>query len=173
MVLAATARLQRLHILVTFAYDIQLQTSRYASLRPSFLRVMTSNRVGSSNRAPAEYKRMTEGAERLSLNLRFRRGGKDLDNKARLDLDCVVNFITDLKFTGQNILLFGFADDGIGNEVNLELSKERAQLVAEQFKRRGLTPFVVTGFGDSIPVASSLTEEGKEKNRRVELWLKK
>jgi len=45
--------------------------------------------------------------------------------------------------------------------------------VAEQFKRRGLTPLVVTGFGDSIPVASSLTEEGKEKNRRVELWLKK
>jgi phosphate transport system substrate-binding protein len=124
-------------------------------------------------KAPAEYKRLTEGAERLSLNLRFRRGGKDLDNKARLDLDRVVNFITDLKFTGQNILLFGFADDGIGNEINLELSKERAQLVAEQFKRRGLTPFVVTGFGDSIPVASSLNDEGKEKNRRVELWLKK
>src|SRR5215510_5259283 len=124
-------------------------------------------------KAPAEYKRLTERAERLSLNLRFRRGGKDLDNKARLDLDRVVNFISDLKFTGQNILLFGFADDGIGNEINLELSKERAQLVAEQFKRRGLTPFVVTGFGDSIPVASSLTEEGKEKNRRVELWLKK
>src|SRR5215467_2460282 len=124
-------------------------------------------------KAPAEYKHLTERAERLSLNLRFRRGGKDLDNKARLDLDRVVNFITDLKFTGQNILLFGFADDGTGNDVNLELSKERAQLVAEQFKRRGLTPLVVTGFGDSIPVASSLTEEGKEKNRRVELWLKK
>jgi len=124
-------------------------------------------------KAPAEYKRLTEGAERLSLNLRFRKGGKDLDNKARLDLDRVVNFITDLKFTGQNILLFGFADDESGNEVNLALSKDRAQLVAEQFKRRGLVPLVVTGFGDSIPVASSLTEEGKEKNRRVELWLKK
>jgi phosphate transport system substrate-binding protein len=124
-------------------------------------------------RAPSEYKRLTEVAERLSLNLRFRKGGKDLDNKARLDLDRVVNFITDLKYTGQNILLFGFADDGIGNDLNLELSKERAQLVAEQFKRRGLMPMVVAGFGDSIQVASNLTEEGKEKNRRVELWLKK
>ena len=45
--------------------------------------------------------------------------------------------------------------------------------MAEQFKGRGLTPLVVTGFGDSIPVASNLTEEGKEKNRNVELWLKK
>jgi len=126
-----------------------------------------------AEKAPSEYKRLTEGAERLSLNLRFRKGGKDLDNKARLDLDRVVNFITDLKFTGQNILLFGFANDGIDNEENVALSKERAQLVAEQFKRRGLTPIVVTGFGDSILVASSSTEEGKEKNRRVELWLKR
>lgn len=123
--------------------------------------------------APSEYRRLTEGAERLSLNLRFRRGGKDLDNKARLDLDRVVSFITDLKFTGENILLFGFADDGVGNELNVQLSKQRAQLVAEQFKRRGLSPAVVTGFGATIPVASSVTEEGKEKNRRVELWLKK
>lgn len=55
----------------------------------------------------------------------------------------------------------------------MDLSKQRAQFVAEQFKRRGLTPAVVTGFGATIPVASSVTEEGKEKNRRVELWLKK
>jgi len=121
--------------------------------------------------SPGEYKRLTDGAERVSLNFRFRRGGKDLDNKARLDLDRVVTFIADLKFTGQNILLFGFADDGLGND--LEISKERAQLVAEQFKRRGISPEVVTGFGALIPVASSATEEGKEKNRRVELWLKK
>ena len=123
--------------------------------------------------APSEYRRLTEGAERLSLNLRFRKGGKDLDNKARLDLDRVVNFITDLKFTGQHILLFGFADDGNEQNINLELSKQRAELVAEQFKRRGLTPSIVTGFGATIPVASSVTEDGKEKNRRVELWLKK
>jgi hypothetical protein len=42
----------------------------------------------------------------------FFRGEKGLDNKARLDLDRVVNFVADLKFTGQNILLLGFAEDG-------------------------------------------------------------
>ena len=59
----------------------------------------------------------------------------------------------------------------MGND--LEISKDRAQFVADQFKRRGIDPAVVTGFGSLIPVASSSTEEGKEKNRRVELWLKK
>lgn len=123
--------------------------------------------------APVEYRKLTSGAERLSLNFRFRRGGKDLDNKARLDLDRVVSFITDLKFTGQNILLFGFADDDSGSDRDQELSRERALMVAEQFKRRGISPAIVTGFGSKIPVASVTTEEGREKNRRVELWLRR
>jgi len=66
-------------------------------------------------------------------------------------------------------LLLGFADDGVGTD--LEISKERAESVAEQFN--GITPPVVTGFGSQIHVASSASEEGREKNRRVALWLKK
>ncbi len=123
--------------------------------------------------APEEYKRLTSGAERLSLNFRFRSGSKDLDNKAQIDLDRVVNFITDLHYTGQNIMLFGFTDSVGGSDVNIPLSKERANVVAEQFKRRGVAPATVTGFGSQLPVASNDNEEGKEKNRRVEIWLKK
>jgi phosphate transport system substrate-binding protein len=123
--------------------------------------------------APEKYKNLTNGAERLSLNFRFHKGGKELDNKARLDLDRVVDFVTELKLTGQNLLLFGFADDAAGDDQNLALSKERATLVAEQFKRRGVMPAVIDGFGSWLPVASNATEEGKEKNRRVEIWLRK
>ncbi len=109
----------------------------------------------------------------MSLNFRFRSGGKQLDSKARLDLDRVISFISDLKFSGQNILLLGFADDGVNQAANIELSRERAQLVADQFKLRGIAPAVVTGFGSEILVASSSTAEGKERNSRVELWLKR
>lgn len=123
--------------------------------------------------APEEYKNLTRGADRLSLNLRFRKGGKELDNKALLDLDRVINFITDLKLSGQNLLLFGFADDGQTSESNLGLSKERATAVADHFARRGVKPTVVTGFGASLPVASSATEDGQDKNRRVEVWLRR
>ena len=118
-------------------------------------------------------KNLTRGADRLSLNFRFRKGGKELDNKALLDLDRVVNFITDLKLSGQNLLLFGFADDGQNSDMNLSLSKERGMVVADQLTRRGVTPIVITGFGSNLPVASSATEEGRDKNRRVELWLRK
>jgi phosphate transport system substrate-binding protein len=122
--------------------------------------------------APAEYRRLTSGAERLSLNFRFHRGGKELDSKAQLDLDRVVSFITDLKFSGENILLLGFADDGNDSSGNIELSKRRAEFVADQFKLRGVKPAVVTGFGSEILVASSSSQEGKDRNSRVELWLR-
>src|SRR5262249_33379608 len=65
--------------------------------------MVRSENAAVADGAPAQYKQLTNGAERVSLNFRFRRGGKELDNKARLDLDRVVTFVADLKFTGQNI----------------------------------------------------------------------
>jgi hypothetical protein len=50
--------------------------------------------------APSEYKRLTQGAERVSLNFRFRTGKSDLDDKAIVDIDRVVTFIADLRYTG-------------------------------------------------------------------------
>lgn len=122
--------------------------------------------------APSEYKTLTTGAERLSLNFRFRRGGKELDNKARLDLDRVADFVTGLKLSGQNLMLFGFADTDDGGKPGSDISTQRADAVAEQLKRRGVSPSVVKGFGAILPVASSSTDDGKDKNRRVEIWLK-
>lgn len=123
--------------------------------------------------APLEYKQLTQGAERLSLNFRFRTGKSDLDNKAIVDVDRVVTFIADLRYTGDKILLFGFADSTGTREGNNALSLNRAKIVEDQFIQRGLKPAVVRGFGSDLPVASNDTDEGREKNRRVEIWVKK
>jgi len=123
--------------------------------------------------APAEYARLTKGAERLSLNFRFRTGSSDLDNKAVVDLDRVVSFLGDLRYGGDKIMLFGFADSTGGRQMNNELSQRRADAVQAQFQQRGVKPAVTKGFGPDLPVASNDTPEGREKNRRVEIWLKK
>ena len=66
-----------------------------------------------------------------------------------------------------------FRSDGIGGVAkNLALSKDRAHAVAVQLESRGIKPAVVTGFGKELPVASNDTEEGRDKNRRVEVWLR-
>src|SRR6516165_3333226 len=123
--------------------------------------------------APDRYRQLTTGATRLSLDFRFRTASSDLDNKALADLDRVVTFLTDLHYSGQDILLFGFADSTGTAQANDALSKNRAQAVAQQFEQRGVRPATITGFGSQLPVASNTTDDGRAKNRRVEIWLRK
>jgi len=123
--------------------------------------------------APSEYRRLIEGAQRLSLNFRFRAGKSDLDNKAVDDLDRVVTFLTDLHYSGDNIFLLGFADNKGSARVNCDLSKKRAESVKEQFVLRGVRPSTTAAFCSELPVASNDSEDGRDKNRRVEIWLKK
>jgi phosphate transport system substrate-binding protein len=123
--------------------------------------------------APAEYKQLTAGAQRLSLDFRFRSGNAELDNKARADLDRVIRFVSDLHYSGENVMLFGFADSVGAAAANKTLSENRAHAVEQEFKQRGLNLTTVRGFGSDLPVASNDTEAGREKNRRVEIWVKK
>jgi phosphate transport system substrate-binding protein len=129
--------------------------------------------VTTAQSAPVEYQRLTRGAGRLSLDFRFLVGRSVLDNKAVADINRVVDFVGDLGYGGNNILLFGFCDSTGTPQANLDLSRERAKVVADELKKRGLKPGVVEGFGPYLPVAANDTAEGKEKNRRVEVWLRK
>jgi len=123
-----------------------------------------------STAVPADYRRLTSGFERLSLDFRFREGSSQLDNKAVADLARVVTFVTDLHYSGDNLVLLGFDD---GKEATPSLSKARADAVAQQFEQRGVKAATVLGFGSQIAVASNDTPEGRQKNRRVEIWLKR
>lgn len=118
--------------------------------------------------APDDYQRLTSGAERIPINFRFRAGKTQLDNKAQYDIDLVVETLDKNK----KVMLLGFADGKGSLDVNQRLSEERAKAVEQEFKQRGVTPANVTGFGSKLPVASNDSEEGREKNRRVEIWLK-
>lgn len=122
---------------------------------------------------PDEYVKLTASAEKLTLNFRFIQGSSRLDNKSIADIDRVVGFIRDMHFTGESIMLFGFSDAVGGADVNIKLSKDRAMAVKNEFELRGLVPATVTGYGPVLPVASNDTADGREKNRRVEVWLKK
>ena len=62
--------------------------------------------------------------------------------------------------------------DNVGTpEANLKLSQERAQAVMAALVARGIAAGRMTakGYGQTTPVADNRTEEGRAKNRRVEL----
>lgn len=123
--------------------------------------------------APDEYKQLTQDAERLSLDLRFSGADLSKDAKAQADLDRVVSMVADEGGARNKILLFGFTDNSVSSDEGQAVSLSRAKMVEKEFIQRGIKPTLVRGFGSELPVASNDTAEGREMNRRVEIWMKK
>jgi len=72
-----------------------------------------------------------------------------------------------------NIQINGHTDD-VGNEVdNLRLSEARAKAVFQYLVEKGISTSRLRskGFGESVPMASNDTAEGKRQNRRTEFQL--
>ena len=115
---------------------------------------------------------LTANAERLSVNFRFRTGSSQLDNKALDDLDRVTAYLASASARDKQVMLIGFADNKGSSQANQTLSNERAKIVDRQLSSRGVLADVSAGFGSAVPVASNETDDGREKNRRVEVWLK-
>ncbi|CAI8735225.1 OmpA-OmpF porin, OOP family [Pseudomonas sp. IT-P253] len=70
-----------------------------------------------------------------------------------------------------SIKVIGYTDNVGSQTYNQALSERRASSVAAYLLNRGLAPDKLTseGKGESQPVADNETEEGRAKNRRVEL----
>lgn len=70
-----------------------------------------------------------------------------------------------------NLAIQGHTDN-VGNPAdNLKLSKQRAEAVANYLSRRGIAynRLKVSWYGEKRPIASNDTEEGRQRNRRVEM----
>lgn len=72
-----------------------------------------------------------------------------------------------------SVKVIGFTDSVGSDSYNQRLSERRASGVAEYLISQGLVPNKVTsqGRGESEPVADNDTDEGRSRNRRVELHL--
>lgn len=70
-----------------------------------------------------------------------------------------------------NIEIAGHTDNVGSARTNLLLSRARADAVRAYLARRGVSParMISRGYGESQPVASNATEDGRSENRRVEL----
>ncbi len=77
---------------------------------------------------------------------------------------------------GMVIEVGGHTDDRGGDDYNQKLSLARAQSVADYVVKRGnIDPSrtVAVGYGEAKPVATNTTDDGRQKNRRVEVVILK
>ncbi len=121
----------------------------------------------------SDYLSLTDGARRLSLNFRFGANAALLDTKAQRDVDRLVEFMRRGENRSLDLILIGFTD---GHEIDtyqaISLSNDRVDLVALRLGRLGVGARRARGMGYAAPVASDDSEQGRARNRRVEVWVR-
>jgi phosphate transport system substrate-binding protein len=76
------------------------------------------------------------------------------------------------KNSGKTIVLVGYSDSVGAYASNLAVSRKRAEVVAEALRKRGLQDLIVLAAGEEGAIERNDIRAGREKNRRVEIWLK-
>jgi len=102
----------------------------------------------------------------------FKSGASEIESSNFVMLNKITDAIK--RFPNAEVVVSGHTDSTGSAELNLELSKARAQVVANfitQVSNIDSSKVSSTGYGKEKPVASNETAEGRAENRRVEILI--
>ena len=119
--------------------------------------------------------RAQQGPQGLQMTLEgdaFAPGQSGLKPQAASHLGALVKFVR--SHPHAPVLVVGYTDDTGAAGANLLLSRRRAQAVADALTAHGIQAgrIRVEGRGESDPIASNATAEGRARNRRVVVILR-
>lgn len=102
-------------------------------------------------------------------NVAFASGSANLSSSFYPALDSVANVLA--KSPDTTITISGHTDSKGNSSSNQQLSQNRADSVARYLVNKGVNSqrIQTVGFGDRNPIASNDNEDGRSKNRRVEI----
>jgi len=103
-------------------------------------------------------------------DLQFDFGKATIRSSSYPSLDRVAQILVKKNFS---LKLAGHTDNVGSDDANMKLSKDRAVAVKDYLVSKGANPSRIeaTGYGETQPIASNKTAEGRQKNRRVEFTL--
>jgi phosphate transport system substrate-binding protein len=127
----------------------------------------------------AQYSDMMQqlrGADRLSVSFRFNIGSSTLDVESIRNIEELATRMEADEFEGMEVLLVGFADS-IGDQTqNTALAQNRAEAVqsvlTESLSGANAEALRPMSYGELLPLSCNDDEVGRERNRRVEVWLR-
>lgn len=114
--------------------------------------------------------------DRLSTTFRFRTGSQELNPRGRLNLARLADYL-ETQPQGTEVLFVGFTDDVGAFDSNRTLSIGRANQVMAEMRNfagdrlNGVT-MASAGFGEIAPSACNTSDNERQINRRVEVWIK-
>ena len=119
-----------------------------------------------------EYLDAIYGAEHMPYVFRFQPSSLELDRQAVQDVDRVAALMTKPANAAKAVILVGFSDSVGAYESNLAVARKRAEAVAESLQKKGVRNVIVLAAGEEAAVEPNESRIGRERNRRVEIWLK-
>ncbi|HZX17717.1 MAG TPA: phosphate ABC transporter substrate-binding/OmpA family protein [Pseudomonas sp.] len=128
-------------------------------------------KIPANAQMPANYQTLAQNAQRLSVNFRFQEGSANLDNKALRDLNRLMAYLQEQNKLHDKVVLVGFGDAKADTARAELLSKLRAMAVRRELNKGGVIFRDIIGMGDELPVAANSGDDGRIKNRRVEVWV--
>ncbi|MEQ1588069.1 MAG: OmpA family protein [Cyclobacteriaceae bacterium] len=107
----------------------------------------------------------------LGAELLFETNKSTLRSEHFATLNPIVDYL--LLHPERSVKISGHTDNTGREAHNLSLSKQRADVVAEYLVSNGvnINSIETSGLGSSKPIAENTTEDGRKKNRRVELLI--
>ena len=101
-------------------------------------------------------------------HLQFETNSIQLAPSSQYELTNLVDILK--KYPSMSIEVSGHTDNTGDAEVNLQLSRDRANVVYQELIKNGIhaSRLKATGYGSARPVATNDTEEGRRQNRRTE-----
>ncbi len=113
----------------------------------------------------------TDGMKYALKNGKFSVKSSTLNTATKQELDNLVIIMKESPSI--SIQIDGHTDDEGSEEVNMKLSEARANTVKKYLvsKRISATRINTTGYGATKPINTNETEEGKSKNRRIEITI--
>ncbi|HEU5292229.1 MAG TPA: OmpA family protein [Cyclobacteriaceae bacterium] len=107
----------------------------------------------------------------LGAELLFETNKSNLKSEHFAVLNSIVDYL--LLHPQRSVKISGHTDDVGSEDHNVALSKKRADVVAEYLVGNGvdINRVETFGFGNTKPLVANTTEEGRKKNRRVELLI--
>jgi len=115
-------------------------------------------------------KKATKGTTMVMNNLFFESGKATLNiNSSKVELDKLVKLLKENPHI--KVTITGHTDNVGIPEKNQILSEQRANSIKQYLVQQGIKESNITtkGMGDTKPIADNLTEEGRRKNRRIEI----
>jgi outer membrane protein OmpA-like peptidoglycan-associated protein len=114
---------------------------------------------------------ITEAVSSRSYHIEFETGSAIIRPSSYRTLDEI--FESAVVAEGLKLGVNGYTDNNGSDAINVPLSEKRAAAVRDYLVRKGLKDDRIEsrGFGAAKPVADNRTEEGRSRNRRVEIVL--